>query len=95
MTDHEIQLKCSEMMDEKVKPLYDKKLDKWLYIPTFILFLTLLGITFGIAINNATGKDIERVENEVKKYDGMELRIVNLINSNQEKILNKIEEIKK
>jgi len=95
MTEHELQLKCSEMMDSKVKPLYEKKLDKWLYIPTFILFLTLLGITFGIAISNASTKDMERIESEVRKYDGMELRIVNLINQNQEKILNKIEEIKK
>ena len=94
MTDVNPKLSCVEMMDKKVAPLWNKKLDKWIFIPTVSLLIILLGIVFTIAVAKPSSEQYEDLKEDVKKYEGMELRIYERMDLMQDKLINKIDEVK-
>lgn len=85
---------CLTMMDKKIAPLWSKKLDKWVFIPTISLIIILIGVVFTYALTLPSQEQMNNVKEDVEKYEGMELRIYEKMAIYQDKLIEKIEGIK-
>lgn len=85
---------CLKDFDEKLKPLHDNKLDKWIFKLSLSVIGTLLFIVFTISISKSSESRVDKLEKSYEKYDGLELRIVREMNEMEKRISAKIENLK-